>query len=152
MKISEMEAHHDQYLALEGQIRAMVDDRGFPEVFLVCVSSFPHIVPAIKYRKHRGINPEAPSLLAFGTICKYAPPLFEHSALEALADFVKSERVLARNDNGYLQSAESALAQEEVARLVWNHIERQPGAIQRDLRKELGIDQDNVVRRQTEFK
>ena len=145
MKISEMEVHHDQYLTLESQIRAMVDGRKFLEAFSVCLQSFPNIVPAIKFRKQRGIEPETPSLLAFGTICKYAPPLFEHVALESLATFVKSERVLARHENDYVQDIESALAREEIARVLWNHIERQPGVIQRHLRKELGVDQDAAV-------
>ena len=145
MKISEMEVHHDQYLALEARIRAMVDSRKFPDVFSVCLASFPNIVPAIKYRKQRGIEPETPNLLAFSTICKCAPPLFEHTALESLAEFVKSERVLARHANDYVQDIEAALSQEEIARSLWDHLERQPGALQRDLCKELGIDQDTAV-------
>jgi hypothetical protein len=145
MRISEMEAHYDQYIALEGRIRAMVENREFPAVFSVCVESFQHIIPAIKYRKKRGIEPETPNLLAFGTICKYAPPLFEHAVLEALAEFVKSERVLARHENDFSQEIEAAMGREEIARIVWNHIERQPAALQKNLREDLGVDQDAAI-------
>ena len=44
MKKSEMEDHHDAYLALEDRIRTMSHSRQFPAVFSVCVESFPHIV------------------------------------------------------------------------------------------------------------
>ena len=39
-----------------------------------------------------------PAFLAFTTICKYAPPLFEHSAIESLRAFVKSSRVLSQSE------------------------------------------------------
>jgi hypothetical protein len=90
MKIAEMEAHHDAYVGSERTIRAMIENLEFPAVFSACVASFPHIVPAINFRKKRAIEPHTPALLAFATICKYAPVLFEHSAIVELFDFVKS--------------------------------------------------------------
>jgi transposase-like protein len=60
MRKAEMEAHHDAHTALEGKIKTMLDNREFPAVFSVCVASLPHIVPTIKYRKHKGLKPETP--------------------------------------------------------------------------------------------
>jgi hypothetical protein len=74
VKIAELEAHHDACVESERIIREMVDKHDFPAVFSVCIGSFPHIVPAIRYRKKREITPDFPALLAFTTICKYAPP------------------------------------------------------------------------------
>ncbi len=145
MKKSEMEDHHDAYLALESRIHTMSNSHQFPAVFSVCVESFPHIVPTIKFRKQQGISPETPSLLAFGIICKYAPPLFAHSFIEELLGFVKSTRLLAKHDNDYLQAAETALQREEIARVVWRHVEQQPGALQREISKTLEIDQRLAV-------
>ncbi|MGO8752567.1 MAG: hypothetical protein ACLQNE_42045 [Thermoguttaceae bacterium] len=145
MKISEMENCHDEHAALEDRIRTMADNREFPAIFPVCVESFPQIVPAIKFRKQRGITPEIPKLQSFRIICKYAPPLFAHSFIEALLDFVKSTRLLAKHENGYLQAAEAALEREEMARMIWGHVARRPGALQRELRTTLGIDQDVAV-------
>jgi hypothetical protein len=79
MKKSEMEDHHDEHAALENRIRKMTENREFPAVFSVCTESFPHIVPAIKFRKQQGIAPETPTLLGIGIICKYAPPLLNPS-------------------------------------------------------------------------
>ena len=145
MKKSELEAHFEQYTALEGRTRTMLDQRAFAAAFSLCVESFPHIVPTIKYRKQKGIQPETPNLLSFGVICKYAPPLFEHATINALLAFVNSTRMLAKHENAYLQTIQVALEREEIARTLWNHLERQPGAIQRDLRRNLGISQEIAV-------
>jgi hypothetical protein len=145
MKKSEMEDHHDEHVALEAKIRTMSDNRQFPAVFPVCVESFQHIVPAVKFRKQKGILPETPSLLAFSIICKYAPPLFAHSFIEEMLEFVKSTRLLAKHENGYLEAAEAALQREEIARVVWKHVEQQPGALQREIRATLGVDQKAAV-------
>jgi hypothetical protein len=145
MKKSEMEDHHDQHVALEDKIRRMSDNRDFPAVFSVCVESFPHIVPAIKFRKQEGIAPETPRLLGIAVICKYAPSLFAHSYMEQLLDFLKSTRPLAKHENRYLEDAEAAFGREETARVIWNHVERHPGTLQRDISKVLGIDHDAAV-------
>ena len=145
MRIAEMEEHHDQYTALGGTVRTMLPKREFPAVFRVCEESFPHIVPAIKFRKKRGIEPETPALFAFRVINQYAPPLFEHRTIESLLEFVKSERSLAKHENGYLQAVESALEDEEIARGLWSHLETHPGFLQRDIRSVLGVSQERAV-------
>jgi hypothetical protein len=127
MKISEMEYHHGEYTSLEGKINTMLGNREFPAIFSVCVESFPHVVPAIQYRKKREIEPEMPDWLAFKVICKYAPPLFEHSIMESLSEFVKSTRLLAKHENGYLKAIDSALELESNAQSIWSQIERQQG-------------------------
>jgi hypothetical protein len=145
MKIAELEAHHDAYTDSERMIRAMVDDGEFPKVFSVCTASFPHIVPAIGFRKKRGIAPEIPDLSAFTTIWKYAPPLFEHSAIGSLLDFVNSSRVLVQSGKNFLDSIEDARKREQIAHRLWNHLERHPGMLQRDIRAELGVVQEDAV-------
>jgi hypothetical protein len=85
MKIAELEAHHAACVDAERSIRAMVENREFPAVLSFCVESFPHILPAIQFRKKREMTPEIPALLAFTTICRYAPPLFEHAVIESLS-------------------------------------------------------------------
>ena len=145
MKISEMEVHHDQYLAFESRIRAMVGSRKFPEVFSVCLESFPNIVPAIQYRKQRGMEPETPDLLAFSTICRYAPPLFEHVVMQMLVGYVKSTRLLAKHENDYLGKIEAALNREEIARSLWNHIEKQKSTLEHDIHTELGVIREDTV-------
>ncbi|HUT94052.1 MAG TPA: hypothetical protein VMY37_31605 [Thermoguttaceae bacterium] len=139
MRIAEMEAHHQDFLALEHTVGTMVRNREFPRVFSVCEACFPHVVPAINFRKKRDIRPEIPELLAFQVICNYAPALFEHAVLESLADFVKSTRLLAKHENGYLQTVEVAIEQEEVARGIWNYLERRGECQEPDVRKELGL-------------
>jgi len=145
MKIAEMEEHHDRYTTLDKNISELLRDRNFHAVFSACQESFPHIVPAIQFRKKRGIKPEMPRLLSFSTICKYGPPLFEHPLMESLLEFVKSTRLLAKHDNGYAQSVEAALDQEEVARVLWNLLEQQPGILQRSIRQTVGCSQDIAV-------
>ncbi len=145
MKIGELEGHYDAYAELERTIRAMVDDGEFPKVFSVCITSFPHIVPTINYRKKRGIAPEIPDWSAFTTICKYAPALFEHTAIESLFEFVNSSRVLAQSEKHFLDSIEAARQREQLAHRLWNHLEHHPGMLQRDIRAELGVVQEYVV-------
>ena len=145
MKIAELEAHHDAYAESEQTIRAMVDNGEFPKVFSVCTASFPHIVPAINYRKKRGIMPEMPDFSAFTTIWKYAPPLFEHTAIESLFEFVNSSRVLVQSEKNFLDSIEAARKREQLAHRLWNHLERHPGMLQRDIRTELGVVQEDAV-------
>ena len=145
MKIAEMEDHHDEFLATEHTIQSMVADREFPAVFSVCEDSFPHIVPALKFRKKREIHPEWPELSSFRIICKYAPPLFEHEVLESLLDFVKTTRLLAKHENGYVESIGAALEAEKVARELWNHLDKVPGSLQQDIGKRLGVSQQTAV-------
>ena len=145
MKQLELEDHFEQFTTLEGQIRTMLGNRAFPAVFSSCVESFPHIVPTIKYRKQKGIQPETPNFLSFSVICKSAPPLFEHAVINSLLEFVKSTRILAKHENAYLQRVQAALDREEIARIIWNHLEEQPGALQRDIRKSLGVSQETAV-------
>ena len=138
MKIAELESYHDAYTDSEQTIRRMVGDAEFPQVFSVCTASFPHIVPAISYRKKKGMTPEIPALSAFTTICKYAPPLFECAAIESLLEFVNSSRILAQSDQAFLTSIEAARKQEHLAHRLWNHLERHPGMFQRDIRTQTG--------------
>jgi len=145
MKKADMENHHDEYTALEARISAMVGKRDFPAVFPVCVATFEHIVPAIKHRRQSGIEPEMPALLSFGVICDYAPLLFEHSILESLLAFVRSTRLLTRHENGYLERAESASKREETARVLWNHLEQNPGVLEQSISQQLGVSHDIVV-------
>ncbi len=145
MKIAEMEAHHDEYTALETGIANMLGNRDFPAVFSVCEASFQHIVPAIKYRKKRGIEPQTPELLSFSVVCKYGPPLFEHSVLASLLKFVRSTRLISKHENGYLESVEAALERQELARLLWNHLEHASEVSLRDIPKTLGVDKNSAT-------
>jgi hypothetical protein len=137
MRIAEMEEHHDEFTALQHKIKTMVANRKFPAVFADCLASFPHIVPAIKYRKRKGITPEMPALQSFSVICKYAPPLFEYFFIESLSAFVGSTRLLAKHDNDYCQTINGALQRIEIARALWNRLEQQPGVLQRDIFPEI---------------
>jgi hypothetical protein len=145
MKIAELEAHYEVYSQSEQIIAALVNNRDFYSAFSVCLESFPHIVPAINYRKKRDITPEVPELLAFTTIYKYAPPLFEHSAIELLFEFIKSSRVLVQSERNFLDSLEDARKREQLAHMLWNYLEKHPGMMQCDIRKELGIEQEQAV-------
>jgi hypothetical protein len=145
MKIAELEAHHDAYVASEDAIETMVSNHEFPGVFDVCVRSFPHIVPAIQFRKKREITPQTPPLLAFATICTYAPPLFEHAAIEAMSQFVRSARVLAQHANDYLSALEAANRREELARRLWGHLERNRLALDRPAYSQLEVAQEDVA-------
>jgi hypothetical protein len=145
MKIAELEAHHDAYEDSEETILAMVDSGEFPKVFSVCMASFPHIVPAISYRKKRGIAPETPDFSAFTTICKYAPPLFEHTTIESLLEFINSSRVLVQSEKRFLESIEAALRHEKIAHKLWNHLESHPGTFQPNIRTELGVVYEDAV-------
>jgi hypothetical protein len=133
MKISEMENYHDAFTDLEAKIKIMLAEREFPGVFSVCVKSFPSIVPASQFRKKRDIQPEMPALLAFEVICKYAPIFFEHNSMLLMLEFVKSTRQLAKHENGYLKKIESALENEEIARLLWNSLEKHPCSTQSEI-------------------
>ena len=146
MKISELEYHHGKYTSLESKIQKMLDNHEFPAIFAVCVESFPHIVPAIQYRKKREIKPETPDWSAFDVICKYAPPLFEHAAIASLLEFVKSTRILAKHEKGYLQTVITAIEHEEIARVLWSSIDQQPDTLQKDLCKSLEYNQPTGVR------
>lgn len=145
MKIAELEAHHDAFAESDQIIRAMANNGEFPKVFALCTESFPHIVPAIKFRKKRGLTPEMPELSAFNTICKYAPPLFEHSVMESLLEFVNSSRVLVQSEKRLLDLIEIAQKREHLAHRLWSHLERHPGMLQRDIRTELGVVQEDAV-------
>ena len=145
MKIIELEAHHDAYADAEDTIRMMVDNREFPAIFPFCIESFPHIVPAINYRKKKDIPLKTLDLLPITTICKCAPPLFEHAAIESLAEFVSSTRVLALSEKGYMSSIEAARKREQLAHAIWRHLEEHPRVPQCDICATLGVSQEHVV-------
>lgn len=145
MRKAELEDHHNQYLVKEGRIREMAQHREFPAVFAVCTDAFVHMLPAMKWRKQAGITPETPEFLCFSVICTYAPPLFEHTVLESLYQFVSGTRQLARHDNGYLIVSEAALKQEEVARALWHCIEHRPALPQRELSELLCVPDKTIA-------
>jgi len=145
MRIAEMEAAHDQLMALEAKIAEMQSALEYPGVFQFCEASFPHIVPAIKFRKRRSITPETPQLRSFAALWIYGPPLFEHAVLESALAFVRSTRFLAKHENGYLQTAEAAVEREEAARILWNHLEREPGTLQKSIGPQLNLERDVAV-------
>ena len=145
MKIADLEAHHDAYIDSEDTIRTMVANHDFPAVFSVCLESFPHIVPAINYCKKKDVPLKTLDLLAITTICKYAPPLFEHAAIESLAEFIRSTRVLALSEKGYLCSVETARKREQLAHALWNRLEKEPGTLQCDICTALGVIQEDAV-------
>ncbi len=142
MRIAEMEAHHDELIGLENTIQAMLSDRDFPAVFGVCEDVFPHIVPSIKFRKKREIEPDTPELLSFLIIYKYAPPLFEHWIIESLLDFVSETRLLAKHEESYLELAQTTLMVEDAARLLWNKLEREPGYLSENIQRDFNIDKE----------
>ena len=144
MKIAEMEAGHDAYIGLEDKIRTMVAGREFPAVFPVCVAAFPHIVPAISYRKKRAIEPEIPEFLPFSVICKYAPPLFEHAVIESLFKFVNSTRVLMQSERNFLDSVVAApgASSSPIASGITLKAIRE---FHRDVQTEFGVGQDDAV-------
>lgn len=146
MKIAELEAHHEACVHAERTIRSMVERREFPGVFSVCIASFEHILPAIKCRKKRDITPHIPSIFAFTTISIYAPPLFEHSAIESLLEFVRSSRVLVQSEDSLLDVVGDAMKRELLAQKLWNHLDRNPGTLQRDVTTELGIAQEDATK------
>jgi hypothetical protein len=84
-------------------------------------------------------------LLSFHTIFRFAPPLFEHSVLDAALSFIKSMRQLSKHENGYLHAAVAAIEREELARLLWNQIEREPGISQRNLCASVHTDSKSVT-------
>jgi hypothetical protein len=145
MRLSEMEASHCTLADLERRIGEMLGNREFPEIFSVCNASFPHVVPSIKFRKRRGIEPEMPVLLSFNVICRYAPPLFENRVIESLSEFVSSNRPLARQENGYLDRVRTAFETLEAARLLWSHLERNPGLLERDVRIDIGVLRETAI-------
>jgi len=145
MKKSELEAHYQEYLAQNARIASMVLQRQIPAVFTVCETSFPHLAPAMKYWKRFGDSPSEPELLAITVICKYAPALFAHSLLERLHGFLASTRAFARQEATHLRAVELALHQEELARQIWNYVERQPGALERDMLRSLGISRESMT-------
>jgi len=145
MKIAELETHHDICADLGQRILVMVDNHEFPAVFSVCIESFPSIVPAMAYRKKKGILPDMPGLSAFSTICRYAPPLFEHSAIESLSDFIKSTRILAQSENNVLEWVEAARKREQVARAIWNCLEKHPEMLQCDICADLEVSREEAV-------
>ncbi len=145
MGIADLQDHHDKLTALEATIRTMVANREFPAVFCACLDSFEHIVPAIKYRKQRGIAPETPDLFSFSVICRYGPPLFEHAAMESLLAFVDSTRMLAKHENGYLSTIQAALQREKIARVLWNDLEQHPDALRPNVSGKLGVTDETAV-------
>jgi hypothetical protein len=145
VKIAELEAHHDAFTDSEQTICKMVEDSDFPRVFSICIESFPHIVPAIQFRKKRGVGPEITDYNAFTTIWKYAPPLFEHNVIELLFGFVSSSRVLVQSEKNFLNSIDAARQRLQLAHRLWNHLERHPGMQQRAIRAELGVVQEDAV-------
>ena len=53
--------------------------------------------------------------------------------------------MLARHENAYLETIEAAFEREDIARVLWDHLERQPGALQRDIGKELQVTQESAL-------
>lgn len=145
MRIAELKSHHDACLEHDRMIRAMVARAAFPQVFELCTASFPHIIPAIRFRKKRDLAPQVPDLAAFTTIFRYAPPLFEHALLSSLHELIESSRVLSQSETRFLDCAEAAREGERIALRIWNYLESHPHATEGQVCSSCGVDGDAVL-------
>lgn len=145
MKIAELEVHHDAFNNSEQAICAMVESREFPKVFSTCTAAFPHVVPAIQFRKKRDISPIIPEWFGFSTVCRYAPVLFEHASIELLLDFVSSARMLAKSEKNFFGLIEAARERERLAHRLWNYLEHHRGILESEIRANLGAAQEEAV-------
>jgi hypothetical protein len=145
MKKAELEGHFRAYETLVETIQTMVGNRRIRGALSTCLSSFPHVVPMTMYRKREGMEPDFPELVPFDAILRYAPPLFEHATIQSLQEFAQTTRQLSRHPNEYAKAIEAALEREDLARRVWNRVERDPGVMQDDLCRHLGVSENRLL-------
>ena len=108
MKIAELQAHHDAFTESDRTIRMMVADGEFATVFSACVESFPHIVPAINFRKKKSIAREYRICLPSPQPGNTARHSLSTPRSSHFLNLSKPPRVLMQSEKNFIESAKAA--------------------------------------------
>jgi len=142
MKKTEMEEHHTAYHELVAQARSAERIGLYRKAMQLALSSWEHVDGMMQYeRKYE--NAEFETIPAIEMVLRYAPLLLDFESLDALERLLKDCRRIERNTSGSLADRLTiARAHMWDNHRLWDHLERNPGAKQSELRKNLAGDQE----------
>jgi len=142
MKKADLAAHTSRYDALVGKART-AEQRGlYREAVRHCLDAWEHIDGMMQYGR-RYDSREFSSIAAIDMILRYASFLLDYESLDELEALLKECRRIERNTSQSM-SDKLAAARERMweNHRLWDHLERNPGFRQDQLRQSLGGDQD----------
>ncbi len=138
MKKDELEHHQRQYQALMADAQAAEQAGLYRAVVEKALESWEHIDGMMQYER-RYNKKEFASVPAIELTLKYAPLLLDFASLDRLESLLKDCRRIEKNTSHDL-AAKLAAARALMwdAHSLWDHLERNPGLRQDELRKLLG--------------
>ena len=143
MKKTEMEQHHTAYHKLAAQAQSAERAGLYHRAMQLALSSWEHVDGMMQY-KRKYENTEFETIPAIEMILKYAPLLFDFESLDTLEKLLKDYRRIEKNTSECLaDQLTTARASMWDNHRLWDHLERNPGARQSELRKQLGGDQEH---------
>lgn len=142
MKKSELEQHYAAYQELVASARLAERDGFYRKAMRLALSSWKHIDGMMQYgTKYE--EKEFDTIPAIEMVLKYAPLLLDFENLDALEALLKDCRRIERNTSECLADRlKAARTRMWKNHRLWDHLERNPGTRQDQLRKALGEDQE----------
>ena len=142
MKKTEMEQHHIAYHEIVAKARSAERTGLYRMAMQLALSSWEHVDGMMQYeRKYE--NAEFETIPAIEMVLKYAPLLLDFESLDALEILLKDCRRIEKNTSECLADRlNTARARMWDNHRLWDHLERNPGTRQSELRKHLGGEQE----------
>ena len=142
MKKAELEEHRDNYDDLLSEALAARKDGEYRLAVQRSLKAWEFVDGMMQYER-RYNSREFGSVTAIDLILKYAPLLLDCESLDKLADLLHSCRRIEKNTSESLaEKLDHARARLWDAHCLYDHLERNPGARQDELRRTLGGEQD----------
>jgi len=143
MTKGDMEQHERQYASMMKEARAAERAGLYQRAVKAALASWEHIDGMMQYERRYRENQEFASILAIDMTLRYAPLLLDFESLAALESLLKVCRRIEKNTSESLaDKLAAARARMRRTHRLWNHLERNPGTRQDELRRLLGGDQD----------
>lgn len=128
MKIAELEENFNAFIDLSRAIDDLLKSNAYSEAFDACRQSLSKLVPFLKFRKRKKIEPEFPELRCVEVVCEYAPAFFEKNLIDDFYQHFKSNRMLSKNYPELVTELDACRDLVSVAKQAWDKIAEQPGA------------------------
>ncbi len=142
MKKAEMEAHRRKYKSLMAKAKTAKNKGVYHTAIELALSSWGYIDGMMRYeRKYE--EKDFDTIEAIDLVLRYAPLLLDFKSLDRLEALLKDRRQIEKNTSDVLADK---LTQARTlmwdAHRLWGHLADHPQAMQSELRKELGGDQE----------
>ena len=145
MTKAELQKAYDKYHARMARARRAVREGLHRQAVQEALEAWPAINGMMQYGK-RYAGETFESIAAIDLVLKYVPLLLDFRQLDRLNELLKAcRRIEQQTETQISEQVEEARSKMRMAHCLWDHIERNPGVLQSELRLTLGGHQQDWV-------